>query len=677
MVYEVGAVEVLHDRGPLRNPRWTVGSGYLIGHRNLLTAAHNVDYRSAPGEGERLLIRRLGSHEYGAKVVLANGRDGPDLAIVEVTDSDFPEGEVPHVVFAEVDRSSTTPLTGCWTVGFLRYKEGSQTVVPHGGEYGSPRSSERPLRDTAQLRGDILPAANLVSGMLELQVTAAPAPPETGIGGSPWEGISGAVVFSAAQRQFRAVGVISEHHQPEGVSSLNVVPITSLNMLDAHTAARWWQRLGVTDPHGLVRLPSPRPLPSYRERINEIAGRTPVLYGREKWLDELAGFATGSEGYRWLEGGPSAGKTALAAHLVTGCPPTVDCVAYFLTRRLGDAHSGRFVTVVANQLAWLLGDDSPAPPDDPDALISLWRRAVEDAVRDDRHLLLVVDGLDEDLSGNVGRPSVAALIPGLIGEHAHVLVTSRCGFELPADVDLGGALRQIPRQELPDSLHATPGSDERPVVVSVVDDHPDLCRGVLARLPQASSSFIAGTQASTVAEFLALETAAVRRTDVVLLDVTLNDGTTPEQNVAKLKDNGHAVVIYTGEERPERLLGTLGIGADGLVRKEEAGCLEEALRAVMNGDECWVSPLMAAVVLKAGPKLSPIQVEILRPYVTGVAPQEIASMLGCSLEMVNSQLKIVKAHYKARGETAKTRTGLLRAALRHGDIPQDWYLRGR
>ena len=42
------------------------------------------------------------------------------------------------------------------------------------------------------------------------------------------------------------------------------------------------------------------------------------------------------------------------------------------------------------------------------------------------------------------------------------------------------------------------GASGAPAVVSVVDDHPDLCYGVLARLPQASSSFAAGVMAATV-----------------------------------------------------------------------------------------------------------------------------------------------------------------------------------
>jgi DNA-binding NarL/FixJ family response regulator len=113
-----------------------------------------------------------------------------------------------------------------------------------------------------------------------------------------------------------------------------------------------------------------------------------------------------------------------------------------------------------------------------------------------------------------------------------------------------------------------------PVVVSIIDDHPDLCYGVLARLPQENSSFAGGVMAATVPEFLALDAEAARRSDVVLLDLNLKDESSPPDNVARLKDAGYPVVIYTGEERPERLQGTLCTGADALVRKDEADCLQ-------------------------------------------------------------------------------------------------------
>jgi DNA-binding NarL/FixJ family response regulator len=222
------------------------------------------------------------------------------------------------------------------------------------------------------------------------------------------------------------------------------------------------------------------------------------------------------------------------------------------------------------------------------------------------------------------------------------------------------------------------GADRSPVVVSIIDDHPDLCYGVLARLPQANSSFAAGVMAATVADFLTLDVEAARRSDVVLLDLTLKDESAPPGNVAQLKDAGYPVVIFTGEERPERLQGTLGIGADALVRKDEADRLEEALTAVINGDHGWVSPLMASVVLAApGPRLSPTQVEVLRLYATGVTAQQIASLLRCSVETVKTHLKAVKTRYETHGDQVFTKTDLLRVALRDRHLEQDWYLRGQ
>ena len=182
--------------------------------------------------------------------------------------------------------------------------------------------------------------------------------------------------------------------------------------------------------------------------------------------------------------------------------------------------------------------------------------------------------------------------------------------------------------------------------------------------------------AETVAEFLTRDAAAPRRSDAVLLDLNLKDESVPADNVARLKAAEYPVVIYTGEERPERLQDTLGIGADALVRKDESDRLEQALTAVLNRDHGWVSPLMASVVLVAPrPRLSPAQVEVLRLYATGVTAQHIASLLGCAVETVKTHLKTVKIRYPAHGDAVFTRTDLLRVALRDGHVDQDWYMR--
>jgi DNA-binding NarL/FixJ family response regulator len=220
-----------------------------------------------------------------------------------------------------------------------------------------------------------------------------------------------------------------------------------------------------------------------------------------------------------------------------------------------------------------------------------------------------------------------------------------------------------------------PGESATTVVVSVIDDHPDLCIGVLARLPQVSSLFAPGVSAATVPEFLALDAAAERQSDIVLLDLSLKDGSIPAGNVDELKSRGYAVVIYTGEERQERLQGTLGLGADALIRKEEAEYLEDALLAVISGDQAWVSPLMAKVALaSSGPHLSPAELQVLQLYAVGVAAKQIASVTGCKVETVKTYLKHVKDRYAAHGDDVYTRTDLLRVALRDQRVPPDWWL---
>jgi HEAT repeat protein len=233
-----GAVEVLLDRGTGYSPRWTVGSGFLIGGTWVLTAAHNV------GEGELSVRVRRGT-EYTSTIAQVGDVDqGLDLAIVNITDPSFRDVPDAMVQFAKLNRESPDLLQGCWAIGFPRFKE--KDLAPSG------RSR---LRDTAQVNGEIPLAANLISDMLELRVTATPQASPS-LGSSEWEGMSGAVVFCKDPvHGDRAIGVIVEHYQPEGASSLTVVPITAINKLDEPTARKWWNLLGVVDQQGLPHLP--------------------------------------------------------------------------------------------------------------------------------------------------------------------------------------------------------------------------------------------------------------------------------------------------------------------------------------------------------------------------------------------------------------------------------------
>jgi len=174
--------------------------------------------------------------------------------------------------------------------------------------------------------------------------------------------------------------------------------------------------------------------------VREIQQRTGMLLGRQRELAEIASFASGTSGYLWLAGDMWAGKTSLLASAVTALPEEVDVVSYFLSRREADADSLRFLAAVVPQLAYLLQEDPPLA--DVHQFRSLWQRATQRANARSRHLLLIVDGLDEDVRP-ARLPTVAALLPQTIGSRAHVLVSSRLNFQLPWDLPARHPLAQV------------------------------------------------------------------------------------------------------------------------------------------------------------------------------------------------------------------------------------------
>jgi WD40 repeat protein len=421
-------VEVIADRGT-SSGRYMYGSGCRVGGRTVLTAAHVV------ADAQIVTVRDPDKRTFAATldarfVGYADG-PGPDLALLEL-DVDAPA--LPAIGLAAVDRDSPdgAPIERCHAIGY-----------PWFGEHVGPEAT----RDTVDVVGYVPVLAKLASGLISLQVQASPRPlpaAEEQLGRSEWSGMSGAPLIVGDQ----LIGVVCEHAPREGPSAITATPLTALEADPSHPGwgrgvedpAGWWARLGVSGCAALTALPQrrTRPEPAYRATVREIQARTVQLSGRMDEFNAIVAFATGGERYRWLIAGPWAGKTAVMAATLSTLPDSVDAIFYFLSRREGDADSNRFLAAVVPQLADLLQEDS--------ALIgaeqfrALWQRAQQAAAASGRHLLLVVDGLDEDLRPP-RLPSVAALLPADVGGNAHVLVSSRPFPELPDDIPPGHPLR--------------------------------------------------------------------------------------------------------------------------------------------------------------------------------------------------------------------------------------------
>ena len=308
-------VEVIADLGGTDDSRYRYGSGCIVRRRSVLTAAHVV------AGAVSVTVRGPDKREYTATADphFVGGGQGPDLALLEIDDPACTI-DLPGIGLAAVDRDSTTgePVERCHAVGYPWFAE--------------VRSRTRTaVRDTVDAIGFVPVLSKLAAGLLSVQVTASPRelpPEETALAASEWSGMSGAPVFAGGC----LLGVVTEHAWREGPSAITAVPLTALQADPAHAEwgpgaadpAAWWTRLGVEDAGDLRRLPvppPPRPKPEYWATVREF-GRTmhqrmPQLLGRERELAEIAAFATGAQGYRWLVAGAFAGKSALLYEAVT------------------------------------------------------------------------------------------------------------------------------------------------------------------------------------------------------------------------------------------------------------------------------------------------------------------------------------------------------------------------
>ena len=382
-------VEVVCDGGADASERWSVGSGYLINARIVLTAGHVV------AGAESIWVRFDGLHEFAATTLLTMPNE-VDLALIEFTSG--PVAEQPTRC-ATVARDAPGQIGHCRVVGFPQFKE----LTRDGG---------RRVRDSIQVDGYIPLAEGLISGFLTLR---ADLRPRARTGESEWAGMSGAAVFARDV----LIGVVTEHHLAEGGGSLTLTPFDRLHLLDAPTRARFWISLGVG---GNSELPVLRADESYPSDVHSrsasgsrlaLPDQLPDFIGRRAEIDRIVELLSDSQsGPRrpavvvW--GQPGVGKSQLA----------VQAAHELLAWRTRAFHvdlqgySSRRLTA-ENAAVLLLAALSPEQdvPAEPEAQVAACRAAL----RAGRYVVIL------DNASNAAQ--VRPLLPGR-GESV-VLVTSR------------------------------------------------------------------------------------------------------------------------------------------------------------------------------------------------------------------------------------------------------------
>lgn len=206
--------------------------------------------------------------------------------------------------------------------------------------------------------------------------------------------------------------------------------------------------------------------------------------------------------------------------------------------------------------------------------------------------------------------------------------------------------------------------------VALIDDHESVRLGLEAACARNGTQNVVFS-GSTVTEYLQWR----RRTssppaDVVVLDLTLGDGTTVTDNVSRLVVDGSSVIIHSVADRPAAVREALAAGAAGVVSKSSPiDDVIAAVRTVSKGEPLnnveWASAVEGDRDF-ADAQLSARERDVLRLYAAGLPLKVVAERLGVAYSTAKENITRVRVKYVEVGRPAPTKVDLLRRAMEDG-----------
>lgn len=181
--------------------------------------------------------------------------------------------------------------------------------------------------------------------------------------------------------------------------------------------------------------------------------------------------------------------------------------------------------------------------------------------------------------------------------------------------------------------------------VAVIDNDRLVPAGLQALLAETPDIAVTRT-ATSVEEYLTGPVAA----EVVLLDLQLDNGTTPAVNVATLCAAGARVLVISVHGERRHVRATMRAGASGyLIKDDDAAKLAEAIRTVHAGRRALTTELMT-LINDDPPDLSAKELQVLYLYGTGSTLAATARRIGIAIPTVRSYLDRIRAKWAAVDE---------------------------
>jgi len=195
------------------------------------------------------------------------------------------------------------------------------------------------------------------------------------------------------------------------------------------------------------------------------------------------------------------------------------------------------------------------------------------------------------------------------------------------------------------------------ITVAIVDDHEAIRLGFAGACQEYGYQLLA--QAPTVPEVLS---KLKKKPQVVVLDLSLADGSQPAENVRALIDYGTQVLIFSIADRKSQVRAALVEGAAALVTKsQQMSELFECINLVANGITVNTAETVAAIDTdqEFKVKLSERELEVLRMYASGLTLKQVAYELQLSKYTVKEHIDRVREKYSKAGRPAPGKPELL------------------
>lgn len=211
---------------------------------------------------------------------------------------------------------------------------------------------------------------------------------------------------------------------------------------------------------------------------------------------------------------------------------------------------------------------------------------------------------------------------------------------------------------------------EKQICVAIVDDHDAIRFAFKAACPEYGFDFCGS--AGSVSELL--EENPNLHCDVVVMDLSLADGSIVAENVTNLLKTGAQVVVFSIADKQNLVRAALKAGAATLVPKAQSmNDLAQAIRLVAEG--VYVNTLQTTAAIDSDTEfkvaaLSPREREVLSLYASGFALKQVAAELDIKITTAKEHIDRVRAKYSTVGRPASTKTELLVRAIEDGILEE-------